>query len=517
MQENSELLQPTPETESAELAPLQIIRSETVLSKLPIHNLSKKGKIDINVIKRNGRGEVELRWEVSHSDRYGQARQLAYKLDTIMINRRIDEAGRPLPKVICLGSLREISDELNLGGDTNSIKKALRQNAFTGITAKVHYKAIDGSEKTLEADFTRYSVVFTGEKLPDGRKADSVYIVLNEPYWEVLNNAPQRPLDYDYLKSLTPAPQRFYEIVSFRIYAALKNRQPYARLSYSDYCTFSAQQRYFTYDQFKKQMHKVHLPHKRSGYLDKVEYQDTTDDEGKVDWMMLYTPGPKAKAEFAAFTRNPQIIDIKTKETRRGRGEKGSVKSDAAPQPMPAEHHALLSQFTKRGIIESGARKILEGLANHEQVIDQLEYGDFLISQNGSIRNPPGFYLSLIKENIAVPENFETSRKRKLREDAQEQKSREAYERLQMEDAYREYESREVDRFIESHPTQYAEIFAAKHQSFIKKFPQSSTWDSDVLQKTIGGMVRAEIIKAHLSLQDYDTFCASHRVQQNLW
>ena len=37
--------------------------------------------------------------EVSYSDRYGQARQLAYKLDTIIINHHIEEQGRPLPKI----------------------------------------------------------------------------------------------------------------------------------------------------------------------------------------------------------------------------------------------------------------------------------------------------------------------------------------------------------------------------------------------------------------------------------
>jgi hypothetical protein len=45
-----------------------------------------------------------------------------------------------------------------------------------------------------------------------------VYLVLNDPYREVLNNAPTRPLDYEYLKTLTPSAQRFYEIVSYKIW-----------------------------------------------------------------------------------------------------------------------------------------------------------------------------------------------------------------------------------------------------------------------------------------------------------
>ena len=72
------------------------------------------------------------------------------------------------------------------------------------------------------------------ERLPNGETADAVYLLLNDPYLDVLNHAPVRPLDYDYLKILTPTAQRFYEIISYRIFAALKYRHPHAKLLYSD-------------------------------------------------------------------------------------------------------------------------------------------------------------------------------------------------------------------------------------------------------------------------------------------
>jgi hypothetical protein len=291
------------------LAPLSTIRTETVFSRLPIHNLAKKGKVNIQILRKNNRGEVDLRWEVSYNDRFGQPRQLAYKLDTIIINRKIDELARPLPRMICLGSLHTIAEELALKRDTLSVKKAILQNAASFITAKLRYTGIDGIERTIEAGFTRYSVVFTGERLPDGTKADAVYLVLNDPYWEVLNNAPTRPLDYEYLKALAPAAQRFYEIISFKIFAALKYRHPTAKISYSEYCTFSAQQRYRDYDHVKKQMYKVHRPHLKSGYLKKVECDAARDSDGNPDWMMYYTPGPKALAEFKMFNKNHLLSD----------------------------------------------------------------------------------------------------------------------------------------------------------------------------------------------------------------
>src|SRR6266581_2009185 len=164
------------------LTPLHIIRTETVFSKFPVHNLSKKGKVDIRIVRRSEGGDLHLKWEVSHSDRYGQPRQLAYKLDTLIVNRRLDEEERPLPTMIRIGSLKTICHELDLGEsgkNTKDLRTAFLQNASAFINAHLSYRATDGTVRKLEAGFTRYGVVFTGEKLPDGREADAVYITLN--------------------------------------------------------------------------------------------------------------------------------------------------------------------------------------------------------------------------------------------------------------------------------------------------------------------------------------------------
>ena len=255
---------------TAPLAPLTVIRTETVLSRLPIHNLSKKGRVPIKITRKNAQGEIELYWKVSPNAEYGEPRQLAYKLDTLVLNQRIHAMGRPLPKVLRLGSIAQICRDLEIAVSGNGharIKQALLQNAFVAILAKLRYTATDGTERTLEAGFTRYSVVFTGERLPDGTQADAVYLILNEPYWEVLNHAPTRPLDYDYLKALAPAAQRCYELISYKLFAALKYGHAEAKLLYSEYCLFSAQQRYTDYTHVKKQMYKIYKPHLVSGYL----------------------------------------------------------------------------------------------------------------------------------------------------------------------------------------------------------------------------------------------------------
>jgi hypothetical protein len=54
------------------------------------------------------------------------------------------------------------------GKATNAIKEALKENALAGITAKIEFTGWDGIERTFEFTTTRYTVIFTGEKLPNG-------------------------------------------------------------------------------------------------------------------------------------------------------------------------------------------------------------------------------------------------------------------------------------------------------------------------------------------------------------
>ncbi len=298
------IVRPEISAHSGELARLTRIRVETALSRFPVHRLAKKGNVSIDLHKINESGEADFKWEVTYNVKHGQPGPLAYKIDTLIVNRRIDEAKRPIPELIQLGSLREISRELRLADhDTDTVKKALYQNASAFITAKIRYKQKNGRERWGEIGYTRYSVVFTGEMLPDGRSADAVYIVLNASYRDLLNHVEVRPLDYDYLFELAPGPQRLYELLSLPMYGTLSNGRPRARLIYSDYCLYAPQARYFDFEHVKKQMYKVHAPHRESGYIVKVEYQGISDREGKPDWEILYTPGDKAFVEHQAFTR----------------------------------------------------------------------------------------------------------------------------------------------------------------------------------------------------------------------
>ncbi len=488
-----------PAQETTDLAPLNRIRVETALSRYPIHRLAKKGTIVIDLD-----GENDVKWEVTYNSKHGQPGPLAYKLDTLVINQRIDEAGRPLPEMIRIGSLSEICRALGShsnGGNIADVKRAFLQNAFTAITAKIKGKTKTGREKWFEIGYTRYSVVFTGEVLPNGTEADAVYVILNPPYRDLLNHVELRPLDYDYLKELAPGAQRFYELLSFQIYGAIAGNRPRAKMLYSDYCKYAPQTRYPDFLHLKKQMWKVHLPHRESGYITKVDYQQVTDATGGADWEMFYTPGPKAFAEFRAFT-NRRFPLFKDAETATGQGR--AVQTTLGLTSCDSE---LLAEMTNRGIGDARARDLLTHVKPGQEIMDQLEYVDLLIAKDnrGKIENPAGLYVTYIRDNIGPPKNFWSSRKAKHHEQMQQSKNEELDRRAQIEVLYQEYRDAEVRRFAEALPSdEYQKLFAEQRRLSKSAFKSMSPAQLDaVSHHAVRGSLKEAGRVPLLSLEEF--------------
>ena len=97
--------------------------------------------------------------------------------------------------------------------------------------------------------------------------------------------------------------------------------------------------------------------------------------------------------------------------------------------------------------------------------------------------NPPGFFIRLIESNMSVPASFETSAKRKAREE-NERKERERRikedARQQLEWEYDDYCSEETNRFIAENPATFEAIKDAKrtenrerHQAFSDEMIES--------------------------------------------
>ncbi|MDQ3685646.1 MAG: hypothetical protein M3430_08590 [Acidobacteriota bacterium] len=396
-----------------EFTPKEVIRTETALSRFPVHRLSKKGSISISIKVAKPNGELKTQWRVSYNSEYGQPSPLAYKLDTLIINQKIEEEGKPLPKLIRLGSLTEIAQQTGTGEkNTNAVKRALLQNAFAAIRAKFSYKTKSGNEAFAEIADTRYGVIFTGEKLPSGEKADAVYIVLHDIYHEILNNAVDRPLDFDYMKELTPGAQRFYELLSYQGYAALKNRTS-AKMLYSEFCMYAPQTRYADWDHVKKQMYKLHRPHLAAQYIEKIHFEKIAGQGGEPDWLMIYVPGVRAKGQHVAFERKP-IPRIRHSERN---ANQPTFLPEERPELFPdpvltfaPEEERLVSELECFGVAEAKARRLVK---THREATE-AQIAAYPYRGEGKLKkNAAGWLIAAIEGNYTLPVAYLEERERK--------------------------------------------------------------------------------------------------------
>jgi hypothetical protein len=189
-------------------------------------------------------------------------------------------------------------------------------------------------------------------------------------------------------------------------------------------------------------MSEVHKPHLQSGYLKAVRFENRLDNDGNPDWMMVYVPGPKARAEYNLFAKKERALEADvTAADASGAGKSlmpVAVESATFPDLAKAVNASTrespeVREMMARGISEKKARELFSKLQTGQQVIDQLEWGDEVIrrSRPGTFRNPPGLLISFVEGNLTPP--FESSRLRTLREKAEREKLEHRSKLLQLE------------------------------------------------------------------------------------
>jgi hypothetical protein len=431
-----------PDSDVQELARVVPIRTETTLTRYPVHRIAKRGEVSIKDTKKNGRGKVETTWEVQHPPG-----PLAYKLDTLIINRRVDELRPNIPKLIKLGSLKEICRELGLGGNTAKAKEALYENVGAIIRTKLEFTGNDGTQRDFEFGASRYSVIFTGERLPGGKRADAVYILLNDLFWSLLKHSKTRPLDYEYLKKLSPAAQRLYELLSFAMFGTLTHGRPNAQMLYSEFCKSAPLTRYHEWNRVRPQMWKIHKPHIEAGYIKSVEFQETTDDTGAMDWLMKYTPGRRARQEFREFTTK-KLVEREPQKPRLVTPPK-----DKTPPLAAKEESDLVGKLREEfGIAADRARAIEENELHQANAHQWLAAKTYVHEwkTKGS-----GFWIEAITKPYELPPAF-LSAKTKIQEvqhalkKQAEKEAREQHEEKYRGDYWLNYLQPEAERLRET-------------------------------------------------------------------
>src|SRR5262249_9069010 len=132
---------------------------------------------------------------------------------------------------------------------------------------------------------------------------------------------------------------------------------------------------------------------------------------------------------------------------------------------------------------------------------------------NDPITNPPGFYLYLLRANVLVPPAFETSRKRRLREEAQnkgaEAAALEAQRELELYEQKERYETfiaEQTDAHIhtKSAPATRERLLRAHMTKIRDDYPQYR-WPEQALRDFAWKKLRQEVA-TELNLPTFQEF-----------
>jgi hypothetical protein len=510
----------------AELIPItegqrQVILVPKATTDLPFFYLTKqKARLSQNIqyegLDLKGR---PIRWQVfpNSNPAIGAPGIEAHEAWMRLVKPTFDwhrSSGRPLD-VLPLGKLREALRTVGWaegGWEARRLLKALHQIGAASCVADLWIPTTQKDEagnqtfQHINATFSKMTIYaigskhLTDEELNDGKfdfdfdLDDTLYIQLNPVEVQIQKDQPQRFIDNQYLFSVKPTARRWYELVAPKIFGVVKNNGEYCEVRYSWYVQHHhTLKRYYERYRVVFQMNRLVEDHLRQGYITKIEYRVLKEPGQEIDWLIRYYPGEAAKESIAR---------ILSYQYRQRPGEKERITVRTATQKAPAKLEVseqgttdpLLSELIKRGITTTQAQKLLSMLESEQQVMDQLEWGDHIVSQ-GAIKNPPGLYVTFIKENLIPPDSFETSSKRRLKEQARQAASASEQDEEALRVAYSEYRNREIDEYIAENPGDYERFYLEKRQQSETKFNGFSEWKPELAGKFITTLARAEVAK----------------------
>ena len=325
--------------------------------------------------------------------------------------------------------------------------------------------------------------VTMGKELPDGGVADKHYVWLSD--WQLENINSQFLLSVDleqYSKLRNYIGRTLVPVLQIWLYAS--RHEGYYSKRYDEFCQHLNIKQYPHLSQIKQVLSPSLDELVQYGYLTRWDVVPMRTEDG---YKVCLWHGERFGAE----------------KPRAERLVAAPVKAEAG-----ASAAGVVAALAERGIAAATARRLAEGAG--EAILDQLEWGDWLVGQSGGkFFNPPGFYVYLIRNRVMPPAGFETSRMKARKEEARGARDREYGQRLEMEGAYREYREKEIGRFIrENYPSGYLrQATERKKKELLKSQKSAGLWPPKTLEEVAENAVRGEIGR-QVTLESFEAFCA---------
>lgn len=288
--------------------------------------------------------------------------------------------------------------------------------------------------------------VLVGEELSDGTRSEHYQVYLS--HWQLtnLNQGYLLPLDFNaYLQLGRDISKALFGHLSVWFYAS---RGEPVEKKYPELCQLLSITAYPHLSKAKSVLGPSLDELVEIGYLSSWDLTRTTRGN---DFKLILAPGER-------LLSLPTFAKLVNPEVRAA---------------MEAALPAWVGQLIERGVAERKARQLVLDVADHQPVLDQIEYAEHLIAQDkrgrSKISNPAGFLIWAIEQNLAVPDNFETTTRKRLRAEAQLQESEARDHQLRLELEYQEFCTGEIARLIATYTPERLESAMREQMKAIER------------------------------------------------
>jgi hypothetical protein len=273
-------------------------------------------------------------------------------------------------------------------------------------------------------------VVLVGEELNDGTRSEFYQVYLSQWQLTNLNQGYLLPLDFNaYLKLKRDISKALFGHLSVWFYAS---RGQTIEKRYPDLCQLLNIRAY------------PHLSKASSVLAPSLD--ELVDIEYLSSWELVRTArGTDFKLTLSPGKRLLSLPNF------------SAVVNPEARAALEAQLPGWVAELVQRGVAERKARQLALDVPDEQPVSDQIEYAEHLIQQDrrgrGKIANPAGFLVWAIENNLAIPADFDTDRKRRMRQTEEEATSSHRFRMLHLKNEYDAYTERQISQHLDQNYT----------------------------------------------------------------
>ncbi|MEP7273514.1 MAG: hypothetical protein ABI882_18600, partial [Acidobacteriota bacterium] len=403
-----------------------VTRLPRLLTELPFFYLTKKANalkeaIDFRTEDIDGRPII---WKVNpnFSESIGPPSLMAHEVWVRLIKPHIDRERKAygfIPSLIPLGGVRECLRQLGWsygGHQAHSLIRAISQIGGAWCEANLWLPTRERDDKgrpilrAFHANFSRLSLYAIGtnhlteEDIRNGQIGfsfeldDILYIKLDPVEMRMLEAETDRPIDNEYLFSLSPSARRWYELMAPKFFGVISNSdrgRGYCEIRYSWYVkrhhTLKPHQ---TRKRRVQQMTEVIGEHLQFGFIQKVEYLNVREERegGHAEEIVIrYYPGKYAVKLTRKIAENLRPSELK-KRTR-------DHHSSSIREAGQAKVQNLVEELTALGVAAAKAENLVAKYP--VQVERQIQALPF--RERVGIRDVAAWIVSAIEEGFDLP------------------------------------------------------------------------------------------------------------------